>query len=107
MSVDTNPVMMRYRELAQGLSGLEASRVVLWEECGPVWTYARGDASKMPPMSERGLPIDLNVPANLSPSGDVPTQMSPPCEGCGDKPREAGRSLCSACRKQAYRGRRD
>lgn len=90
----TNPVLYRYGELvATGLSGLEASRVVLWERCGPVWTYARGDGSKEPPMSLQ------SVPTSVVPTRDVPT-----CEDCGERPREGRYRLCSGCRKKRQRG---
>lgn len=83
-------VMDRYRGLG---STLEASRVVLWEFCGPVWTYARGKGSLEPPVPTTEV------------SADVPTGMSLQCEECGRNPREGRYKLCSACRKAAYRER--
>lgn len=76
--------MGRYRELkSQGLSGLEASHQTRVE-------------------FEAGF-VPTNVPVT-----DVPTEMSPPVQVCADcrvQPPEAGRSVCAACRKRAYRER--
>ena len=88
-------VMARYRELG---GGVEASRVVLWEFAGPVWTYARGDESKKPPMSLQ------NVPTPDVPTRDLASMVL--CEECGMKPAEGRYRKCSGCRKKAYRGRR-
>jgi hypothetical protein len=46
MNEQTQRAMGRYRELG---SSLEASRVVLWEFCGPTITYGRGPESLKPP----------------------------------------------------------
>jgi hypothetical protein len=48
--MQTQAVMDRYRELG---SNLEASRVVLWEFCGPTVTYARGLESLKPPAANK------------------------------------------------------
>ena len=121
---------------AGGKSGLEASRELRgphWHqlgsrcrECGhltiPARFYERNDKTELtheqaeanylgwlgsdekpayvnPPVMAELSP--LNVPTSNVPVGDVPT-----CKGCGERPAERGRSMCSACRKAAYRGRR-
>ena len=55
------------------------------------------------PVYEEMSPLDVPV---LSP---VAAELSPPvsglCEGCSARPKEAGRSLCSGCRKAKQRDR--
>lgn len=122
-------VMDRYRELG---STLEASIQVrqeaqqhwhrLYETCwcgyltvpakyyeydkGGIQTNTQEDAEKayLASLSPSNVPTLVNVPAKgtiLSPMGGV----SPLCPQCSERPPEVGRSVCSACRKRAYRER--
>ena len=89
MNPRTQLVMNRHRELkAEGLTGLEASRVVLREaEEGTL------GVTKVVPT--------LDVPTNCPYT--APVEEFRVCE-CG-KPREGRYKSCSACRKRAQRGK--
>ena len=60
--------------------------------------------------AERPGYVNPAVMAEMSPQdvsiAIVPAEMSPLCPRCSKRPVEAGRAMCSACRKAAYRGRR-
>ena len=125
MHPQTEAVMARYRGLG---STLEASRQVrvefqedrqhwhqLYERCWcgflavPVkyYTYdSRGIQSNTQAQAEKAYLAHLS-PSDV-PVKDVPTEMSPSIQVCADcrvHPPEAGRSVCSGCRKRAYRER--
>ncbi len=88
MNPRTELVMDRHRALkAQGLSGLEASRVVLREaEAGTLGV-------------KHESPQDVPTPT-------VPTEYVPVPENCAcGRKREPRRTVCAACRKKAYRER--
>jgi hypothetical protein len=73
--------LVRHRELkAQGMSGLEASRVVL-QEAGT-----------------------LGVTQTVTQHGVTPAENVKVCNACGKKFSSRG-ATCNACRQRAYRGR--
>ncbi len=82
MNPRTELVMARHRALkGEGLTGLEASRVVLQE-------------------AQAGT-LGKDVPTPT-----VPTEYVPVSENCAcGRKREPRRTVCAACRKKAYRGR--
>ncbi len=112
-------VLTRYRELD---SNLEASIQVreeaeqkgqhhwhrLYERCwcGRLTVPAKYYDAKGNTQEDAEKAFLASLSPQDVPTGDKPTEMSPPVQVCGEcrvRPPEAGRSACAACRKRAYR----
>ena len=48
----------------------------------------------------------LDVPTSPSKMSPVATNVAGKCEKCHQRPKQAGRKVCSACRMKAYRKER-